>query len=40
MGAAYIAYFAMYATLKIAHMGKKRPCVRHPDLRYPFFIAT
>ena len=40
MGGAYIALCAMYATSKDRTHGKERPCVRHPDLRYPFFIVT
>ena len=34
MGGAYIAPFAMYATLDNRTHGKKRPCVRHPGTLY------
>jgi hypothetical protein len=34
MGGAYIAHFAMYATVEDRTNGKKQPCVRHPDYLY------
>jgi hypothetical protein len=40
MGGAYIAHFAMYATVEDRTCGKKRPCVRHPDYLYTYFVDT
>ena len=30
----------MYATLENRTHGKKRPCVRHPDYLYTYFVDT
>jgi len=30
----------MYATLEDRTHGKKRPCVRHPDYLYTYFVET
>src|SRR5215831_5505133 len=41
MGGAYIAHFAMYATLEDRTHGKKRPCVRHPEIGHePLFLGA
>jgi hypothetical protein len=40
MGGAYIAHFAMYATLENRTHGKKRPCVRHPDYLYTYLLDS
>jgi len=40
MGGAYIAHFAMYATLENRTHGKKRPCVRHPDYLYSYLLDS
>jgi hypothetical protein len=40
VGRAYIAHFAMCATLEDRTHGKKRPCVRHPDCLYAYSVDT
>ena len=40
MGGAYIAHFAMYASLENHAHGEKRPCVCHPDFLYNYFVDT
>jgi hypothetical protein len=40
VGGAYIAGFAMYATVDSRTHGKRRPCVRHPSYLYIYLVDT